>query len=197
MNHTKSASKTLFLYVFLLELAYCSLSHCLMLKTSISSELSLLDELIEDSMDCSSPKAESSETLRCEFSGIITFLVFRALLTILTGTFSVASNFIGRTAESGRVVGEVFGLTILRTSRGVKCFGCVKYFECRVITSSVSSEISFFFSEAGGETFKQKSLAIRFSTSRKESSKRTSLVDLESRFLETVEFRLLLRCKWD
>ena len=106
-------------------LAYCSFSHCLMLKIFISCELSLLDEL-EVSIEGSSPKAESSETLRCELTGIITFLDVRAVLTILAGTFPVVSNFTDRTAESGRVFGAVFGLTILRTSRGVKFLGCVK-----------------------------------------------------------------------
>ena len=46
----------------------------------------------------------------------------------------------------GRLGVELFGRTTLLTTLGVNCFlGCVKYFECTVMTSNLcSSEIYFF-----------------------------------------------------
>lgn len=167
-----------------------------MLKASISCEQSLVE--LEESRNCSSPNAESAERLRSGSAETTAFLVFRAVFTNLAGTCSMQSDLIALlVVDNGRIVVAVLGRTILRTILGAKLLGCVKYCECRVMTSSVSSEISFFFSEAGADTFKQNSLAIRVSMFRKDSSKRTSLLDLDNRVLEIVECRSLFKCNWD
>ena len=93
----------------------------------------------------------------------------------------------------------LFGRTTLLTTLGVNCFlGCVKYFECTVMTSNLcSSEIYFFLCDTRIFTSKQNWLFIILSVPRNWSSERTSLLDLNSRLLEIDRFRLFTYvCSW-